>query len=178
MTTNEKKLVLNTCVNDERGGKETYHGLKLLFDVAEHQPYLRDAERKQVYFLMGDYRHGDCCKRRRMSRRRGRCTRRSTCCPSPSRTSRTPNARPAATLMQSRQRLGRTSSRSSSNSAISTMRGKRGGASRRSSSAATAPTRSPPSLAKALFCCRHGFAVDTIYSKGLSTSRLWRASFY
>ena len=58
-TTMKKLLVLNTCAN-ARNSEEVYHGLELLFDVAEHQPYLRDVERKQIYFVMGDYRHGDC----------------------------------------------------------------------------------------------------------------------
>ena len=34
--------------------------LELLFDVAEHQLYLKDAVNKQIYFMLGNYCAGDC----------------------------------------------------------------------------------------------------------------------
>ena len=54
-------LVLNTCrAASSWPGDEVYDGLELLFDAVEHQPYLRDVKRQHVYFVVGDYRHGDC----------------------------------------------------------------------------------------------------------------------
>ena len=60
MTMTKPLLVLNTCCRAAPWSVEVYDGLELLFDAVEHQPYLRDVKRQHVYFVVGDYRHGDC----------------------------------------------------------------------------------------------------------------------